>query len=115
MSLAVIAAVVADLLFSNGMKRVGDVTAVRSAQLFTLARKILSTPQIWLGSLFMSIFFGLWLAVLSWELLSVAFCLQAGIFVLTPLAAARFLGETNCKLRWLGICSIAIGVVLVAL
>jgi drug/metabolite transporter (DMT)-like permease len=113
MGLAVVAGVVGDLFLSKGMKDLGDVSTLRLHHMFAFILRVIKAPKIWIGTFCLSAFFFLWLTVLSWEKLSIALPLQAGTFILGPLMAKIYLGESIPRLRWFGILLISIGVILV--
>lgn len=115
MGLAVVLGVVGDMLLSKGMKEIGDASSLTLRGLFPFLGKVIRNPKIMLGTLLLAGFFFLWLAVLSWEQLSVALPMQAVTFVLGPLFAQIWLGEAVSPIRWIGTVLISIGVVLVTL
>ncbi len=54
-----------------------------------------------------------WLAVLSWEDLSVALPLQALSYVIVAFLAQWYLGENVTPMRWAGIALVCAGVMLI--
>jgi len=60
-----------------------------------------------------AVFFFLWLAVLSWEDLSVALPMQALNYVLVAVLAKYYLHEQVSPLRWAGIVLVSIGVMMI--
>jgi drug/metabolite transporter (DMT)-like permease len=101
-----------DMLLSKGMKEIGDVS-VRLAAVPQVVRQVLASRFIIGGVGFLTLFFVLWLAVLSWADLSVALPLTALSYVFGALLAKYYLGEHLCAGRWLGTLLICLGVVLV--
>ena len=102
-----------DVSFSEGMKGIGDV----SLQLRALPRLILrvaSSRYILAGVGFQILFFGMWLAVLSWADLSVALPLTSLSYVFGTLLARFYLHERVGPLRWGGTALVCLGVALVA-
>ncbi len=75
--------------------------------------RIFSNPSIIIGIIFLTGFFFLWLAVLSWCELSFVLPLTALSYVLTAVLSIYFLDETISPLRWAGTILICIGVALV--
>ena len=65
------------------------------------------------GTMMQAVYFGLWLAVLSWEDLSVALPLQALSYIVVAFLAQWFLGENVSTMRWAGICLICVGVAMI--
>jgi drug/metabolite transporter (DMT)-like permease len=101
-----------DMFLSKGMKEIGDVT-VRLASLPQLVGQILSSRRVLAGMGLLSLFFVLWLAVLSWSDLSVALPLTALSYVFGAFLAQHCLGEHLCVTRWAGTVMICLGVVLI--
>jgi len=73
----------------------------------------LTTPKLVIGTAMLAIFFFLWLAVLSWEDLSVALPMQALNYVLVAFLSQYFLGETVSPLRWAGTILVCVGVIMI--
>ena len=61
----------------------------------------------------LSLFFFLWLAVLSWEDLTVALPMQALNYVLVAILAKYILNEQISLLRWAGIFMVCVGVIMI--
>jgi drug/metabolite transporter (DMT)-like permease len=110
---AVTAGTVGDILLAKGMKEIGDLSAMNLRGIMNVAVQALSTPKLIIGTIMLSIFFFLWLAVLSWEDLSVALPMQALNYVLVAFLAQFYLGEHVSPLRWFGIILVCIGVMLI--
>ena len=113
MLLAVTAGTIGDILLAKGMKEMGDVSAMNLRGILAAAYQALTTPKLVIGTAMLAIFFFLWLAVLSWEDLSVALPMQALNYVLVAFLSQYFLGETVSPLRWAGTVLVCVGVVLI--
>lgn len=113
MILAVSAGTVGDLLLAKGMKELGDISAMNLRGIMNVALQALTTPKLIIGTAMLAIFFFLWLAVLSWEDLSVALPMQALNYVLVAFLSQYFLGETVTPMRWAGTILVCIGVLLI--
>ena len=113
MVLAVTAGTIGDLLLAKGMKELGDLSAMNLRGIMNVAFQALTSPKLIFGTAMLACFFFLWLAVLSWEDLSVALPMQALNYVLVAFLSQYFLGEVVSPLRWGGIVLICIGVTLV--
>jgi len=113
MILAVTAGTVGDILLAKGMKEMGDISAMNLRGILNVAFQALTTPKLIIGTAMLAIFFFLWLAVLSWEDLSVALPMQALNYVLVALLAQFYLGEDVSPLRWSGIALVCVGVILI--
>ena len=113
MLLAVTAGTAGDLLLAKGMKELGDVSAMNLRGILATAYQALTTPKLVIGTAMLAIFFFLWLAVLSWEDLSVALPMQALNYVLVAFLSQYLLGETVSPLRWAGTVLVCIGVLMI--
>src|SRR5512138_643661 len=113
MLLAVTAGTVGDILLAKGMKELGDISAMNLRGILNVAIQALTTPKLIIGTAMLAVFFFLWLAVLSWEDLSVALPMQALNYVLVALLAQFYLGEHVSPLRWTGIALVCMGVMLI--
>ena len=113
MLMAVTAGTVGDLLLAKGMKEMGDISAMNLRGILNVAMQALTTPKLIIGTAMLAIFFFLWLAVLSWEDLSVALPMQALNYVLVAFLSQYFLGEVVSPLRWTGTVLVCIGVMLI--
>jgi drug/metabolite transporter (DMT)-like permease len=113
MLLAITAGTIGDILLAKGMKEMGDVSAMNLRGILSAAYQALSTPKLVIGTTMLAIFFFLWLAVLSWEDLSVALPMQALNYVLVAFLSQYFLGETVSPLRWAGTILVCVGVMMI--
>lgn len=113
MLLAVTAGTVGDILLAKGMKEMGDISAMNLRGILNVAFQALTTPKLIIGTTMLAIFFFLWLAVLSWEDLSVALPMQALNYVLVAFLSQYFLGEIVTPLRWAGTVLVCIGVMMI--
>jgi drug/metabolite transporter (DMT)-like permease len=113
MLLAVSAGTVGDLLLTKGMKELGDLSAMNLRGMLSAAYQALTSPKLVIGTAMLAIFFFLWLAVLSWEDLSVALPMQALNYVLVAFLSQYFLGEVVTPMRWAGTILVCIGVILI--
>jgi len=113
MLLAVTAGTIGDILLAKGMKEMGDVSAMNLRGMLSAGYQALTTPKLVIGTAMLAIFFFLWLAVLSWEDLSVALPMQALNYVLVAFLSQYFLGETVSPLRWAGTILVCVGVIMI--
>jgi drug/metabolite transporter (DMT)-like permease len=113
MLLAVTAGTVGDILLTKGMKELGDISAMNLRGIMSAAYQALTSPKLVFGTAMLAVFFFLWLAVLSWEDLSVALPMQALNYVLVAFLSQYFLGEVVTPLRWAGTVLVCIGVILI--
>ncbi len=113
MLIAITAGAVGDIFLTQGMKGGGDISAMNVRQILDTVFKALSNWRLILGTALQAVYFGLWLAVLSWEDLSVALPLQALSYLVVAFLAQLYLGENVGGMRWAGICLICVGVALV--
>jgi len=113
MLLAVTAGTIGDILLAKGMKEIGDISAMNLRGILNVAIKALTTPKLIIGTAMLAVFFFLWLAVLSWEDLTVALPMQALNYVLVAFLSQYFLGEVVTPLRWVGTILVCTGVMLI--
>jgi len=113
MLLAVTAGTIGDLLLASGMKELGDLSTMNLKGILNVSLQALTTPKLIFGTCMLAIFFFLWLAVLSWEDLSVALPMQALNYILVAFLSQYFLHETVTPMRWAGTVLVAIGVMMI--
>ena len=113
MLIAVIAGTIGDIFLARGMKELGDISAMNLKGILNVALQALTSPKLMLGTAMLAIFFFLWLAVLSWEDLSVALPMQALNYILVAFLSQYFLHEVVTPLRWAGTVMVAIGVIMI--
>lgn len=113
MLMAITAGTIGDLLLAKGMKELGDISAMNLRGILNVAIQALTTPKLIIGTTMLAVFFFLWLAVLSWEDLSVALPMQALNYVLVAFLSQYFLHETVTPMRWGGTVLVCIGVMLI--
>lgn len=113
MLMAITAGTIGDILLAKGMKELGDISAMNLRGILNVAIQALTTPKLIVGTTMLAVFFFLWLAVLSWEDLSVALPMQALNYVLVAFLSQYFLHETVTPMRWAGTVLVCIGVMLI--
>ena len=113
MLIAVTAGTIGDILLAKGMKEMGNLSAMSLKGILDTAYRALVNPKLIMGTVMLAIFFFLWLAVLSWEDLSVALPMQALNYVLVAFLSQYFLGEIVSPLRWAGTLLVCIGVMMI--
>lgn len=113
MLLAVTAGTVGDILLTKGMKELGDLSAMNLKGILNAAYQALTSPKLIFGTTMLAVFFFLWLAVLSWEDLSVALPMQALNYVLVAFLSQYFLGEVVTPMRWAGTILVCVGVIMI--
>ena len=113
MLIAVIAGTIGDIFLARGMKELGDISAMNLKGILNVAVQALSSIKLILGTVMLAVFFFLWLAVLSWEDLSVALPMQALNYILVAFLSQYFLHEVVTPMRWAGTVLVCIGVMLI--
>jgi len=113
MLIAVTAGTVGDILLAKGMKQMGDLSTMNLRGIMEVAFRAMTEWKIVVGTAMLALFFFLWLAVLSWEDLSVALPMQALNYVLVAVLAKYLLHEDVSPLRWGGIALVCVGVMLI--
>lgn len=111
--MAVTAGTVGDLLLAKGMKELGDLSAMNLRGITEAAIRAMTEWKIVVGTAMLALFFFLWLAVLSWEDLTVALPMQALNYVLVAILAKYLLHEHVSPLRWAGIALVCVGVMMI--
>ncbi len=114
-AIAALCAAVGESLLSYGMRRYGAINLTRISDLFILVSSVVRNPFVFLGVVFLAVFFFLYLAALSWADLSFVLPFTAMSYIFAALLAKYFLGEEVSWLRWAGTLFIVIGIVFVAL
>jgi drug/metabolite transporter (DMT)-like permease len=113
MLIAVTAGTIGDILLAKGMKEMGDLSAMNLRGILDAAYRAMTNPKLIIGTAMLAIFFFLWLAVLSWEDLSVALPMQALNYVLVAFLSQYFLNEIVSPLRWAGTLLVCVGVMMI--
>jgi drug/metabolite transporter (DMT)-like permease len=113
MLIAITSGAVGDIFLTQGMKSSGDISAMGFRQIIDTVISALTNWRLILGTAMQAVYFGLWLAVLSWEDLSVALPLQALSYIVVAFLAQWYLGENVTPMRWAGICLICVGVAMI--
>lgn len=113
MVLAITAGAVGDIFLTLGMKSVGDLSTKGFREILNVTVQALTSPKLIIGTVLQAVYFGLWLAVLSWEDLSVALPMQALNYLIVAFLSQWYLGESVTPMRWAGIVIICVGVALV--
>jgi drug/metabolite transporter (DMT)-like permease len=111
---AVVFGVGGQLTLKIGMTQVGRIGTDVLMQPLQLLVRVLTTPMVVGGLALYVVGAAVWLAVLSRVPLSLAYPVLALSYVFTPLLAWMILGENLTSLRWLGVGTIFLGVLLVA-
>jgi drug/metabolite transporter (DMT)-like permease len=114
-ALAAASAAVGESLLSFGMKKFGPLNASDPAQWLRLVFSVVTNPYVFLGVVFLAVFFFLYLAALSWDDLSYVLPFTALSYLFAACLAKYFLKEDVTWLRWVGTMVIVLGIVFVAL
>jgi len=112
--IAICAQTLGDVCLTRGMRSIGEVNTLKLVELFNIGLQIFTNPFIWLGILLLGVFFGLYLAALSWADLSFVLPITAFGYTLNALMSWRLLGEHVSLARWIGTMVICVGVAVVS-
>lgn len=112
--IAALSAAVGESLLSFGMRRYGAMNLAEPSQWLVLVSSVVLNRYVFLGVVFLGIFFFLYLAALSWADLSFVLPLTAVSYLFAALLAKFFLKEEVSWYRWTGTIVIVIGIVMVA-
>jgi drug/metabolite transporter (DMT)-like permease len=102
-----------DVLLGKGMKKVGAISSWSPSAFARLFAGAFSSIFIWLGIFFLLLFFIAYLLVLSWADYSYVQPASASSYVVVALLGVFLLGEAITSVRWTGVLTICLGVVLV--
>ena len=102
-------------LLGSGMVISGSLKLGAPSHWLGLVCSVVRNPYVFMGVVFLSIFFFLYLAALSWADLSFVLPLTAVSYLFAALLAKFFLKEEVSWHRWAGTIVIVIGIALVAL
>jgi drug/metabolite transporter (DMT)-like permease len=97
-----------------GMSQIGRIGPEALAQPLQVGLRVLTSPLVIGGLAFYVLGTVFWLTVLSRVPLSFAYPILALSYAFTPLLAWLVLGESVPSVRWIGIATICLGVVLTA-
>jgi drug/metabolite transporter (DMT)-like permease len=114
-AIAALSAAIGESLMSVGMRRYGVISLTDPAHVVTLVLSVVRNPYVFLGVVFLAVFFFLYLAALSWADLSYVLPLTAMSYIFAALMAKFVLKEDVSWQRWLGTVIIVVGVACVAL
>jgi drug/metabolite transporter (DMT)-like permease len=112
--IAILSQTLGDVSLTRGMKSIGEVNTLNPVELFNIGLQVFTNPMIWLGILLLGIFFGLYLAALSWADLSFVLPITAFGYTLNAFMSWRLLGEHVSLARWIGTLIICVGVAVVS-
>jgi uncharacterized membrane protein len=112
--IAICAQTLGDVSLTKGMKSIGEVSTLDPVELFNIGLQVFTNPMIWQGILLLGLFFGLYLAALSWADLSFVLPVTAFSYAMNAFMAWRFIGEHVSITRWIGTLIICVGVAAVS-
>jgi bacterial/archaeal transporter family protein len=103
-----------DVFLTKGMKSVGEVSTLDPVKLLNTGAQVFTNPLIWVGILLLGLFFGLYLAALSWADLSFVLPVTSFGYAMNAFLSWRLLGEHVSLTRWFGTIIICVGVATVS-
>jgi uncharacterized membrane protein len=119
--IAIVAQAAGNVFLTRGMKAVAATASSDGGGLMNTmsqslhaALQAMQSPEVWIGTLLLIVFFALYSAALSWADLSFVLPATAFGYVLNVAAAYYFLNEEVTKARWIGAAVITLGVVCVS-
>ena len=98
-----------DLFLKKGALATGINNVVLS-NILEFASRMIASPWLWIGVIFLLANFFLWIALLSRVDLSVAFPMSSFTYIIVPILAIAFLHEKVFLTRWAGIIFIIAGI-----
>jgi len=111
--LVVLAGTTGEMLVSRAMKQIGEVTSFRPAAIARVVLRALGSPWMWSGLAMMALAFFSLLVLLSRANVSFVVPVTALSYVMAALGGRFFLREQVSTGRWMGVCLVCLGVVLV--
>lgn len=111
LTIAILAHATGNVILSKGMKSMYPASKFVDGNVLVFLSQVVRSPTILLGTMFLILFFVLFVAALSWEDLSFVMPFISIEIVLNLVFADYFLNEPVTSMRWLGAGLIAIGVV----
>ncbi|MFA5157230.1 MAG: EamA family transporter [Candidatus Omnitrophota bacterium] len=76
-------------------------------------KRLITSTRVWAGFVFSSFSLVIWLFVLSKAELNLAYCLDSMRYIFITLASMFILKERITRVRWFGIISIVLGIIMV--
>lgn len=113
LSSMVFSEVFGNICLSRGMRQIGPVELTRLSSVFVTAGKMLGSPWVVIGVIFLILYFIFYLEALSRLELSYVLPMAASSYLVTTLAAASILQEAVSVTRWIGTSAICAGIFLV--
>jgi drug/metabolite transporter (DMT)-like permease len=111
LTIAILAQATGNVILSMGMKSMYPLSDSVDGNVLVFLSQVVGNPTIWLGTMFLILFFVLFAVALSWEDLSFVMPFISIEIVVNVMLADYFLNEPVTSKRWLGAGLIAIGVV----
>ena len=115
LGLAIICGATGDILFSIGMRSMGEVKVRRLSDMPALMKTVFTQPIVLLGILSMAGYFGAYMAALIWVDVSVANPLTALSYLIATGYAIIVLRERVSIVRATGVMCIILGAIFVGL
>jgi undecaprenyl phosphate-alpha-L-ara4N flippase subunit ArnE len=112
--LALVIEAVGVVMLSRGLKQIGQPEQFSATEVWRFVRRGAGNPSLLAGVALETVFFGALIYLLSQRDVSLVWPLTALGFVLTTLAARFLLHEQVHWIRWVGVCLIVGGAVLVS-
>jgi drug/metabolite transporter (DMT)-like permease len=119
--IAIVAQAAGNVFLTRGMKAVAAATAGDGgglmkaiSQSLHAALQAMQSPEVWVGTVLLIVFFALYSAALSWADLSFVLPATAFGYVLNVAAGHYFLNEEVTMGRWIGSMIITLGVICVS-
>jgi drug/metabolite transporter (DMT)-like permease len=111
--LLVVAGTSGEMFVSRAMKSIGEVNSFRPGAILRVVGRALASSWMWAGLAMMAVAFFSLLVLLSRANVSFVVPVTALSYVAAALGGRFFLGEQVNVNRWLGVCLVCAGVVLV--
>ena len=110
LAIALVAESFGNIYITKAMKELGEVQITNVASIGRTIRQGVTNPRMLLGVALLAVFFGLFLAMLSWADVTVVLPLTSIGYISTALFAKWMLNEDVNLWRWIGTLLIVVGV-----
>lgn len=114
-AIIVVCSSAANVLLSRGMRQVGEASNLGPGVLASFVKRVLNNPSFLISVVLLALSYFAFLAILSWNDVSLVIPATSLEYALSTLGAKYILKERVSPLRWAGICLVCIGVTLILL
>lgn len=103
------------IFYKMSVNKIGTPNLRSMRSYLAFVRKVVATPKVWYGAIFIAVGLVIWLTALAQRDLSLVFPIDSMQYIITLVTAHFFLGEKINKLKLIGTLLIVSGILLVAI